>query len=92
MKVETRPGVRRRVQLGVGRVRRRGEHEGRGDVVVRVPLGPYVRLYAYVARGPVGVGDRVEVHARVQGRVVVNVAALGRGDYMGPLKRAKVVR
>lgn len=93
MRVETRPDIgRRRRVLGRVSLRRRGEHERRRDVVVRVPLGPYGRTYAYVAREPVGRGDFVEVEARVQGVVVVPVVGFGRQGYRGPLKRAKVIR
>lgn len=90
MKVQTRPDIRRRVTIKRGALRRRGEHESHGDVIVRVALG--ARLYAYVVRGPVGIGDRVAVHAALSGDVVRYVVALGRGSYMGPLKRGRVVR
>lgn len=92
MKVETRPSTRQRVKLGRVKLRRRGEHEGRSDVIVRVPLGRRGRTYAYVVRGPVSVGNSVEVEGAVQGVVVVPVVGFGRGRYLGPLKRGRVIR
>jgi hypothetical protein len=92
MKVETRPSTRPRRQQDTvpGRVARRAaQHEPERDVVVRVPLGDH--LYAYLCRGA-KVGDMVEVDSPITGTTATTVVALGRGGYMGPLKRARLIR
>lgn len=61
-----------------------------GDRVVRIPLGPRQRLYAYVCAGA-RLGSLVRVNAPISGRVTVTVVALGRGHYNGPLKRATLI-
>lgn len=85
-RTERRPLVRGRLRL-----ERRAAHRP-GDVVVQVELGMWGRRYAYVVRGPVGVGDVVEIHARLEGWTQQRVVALGRTSYGGPLKRGRVVR
>lgn len=85
--------IRRRGPLTRGRIRLRGEqHERAGDHVVRVPLGWFGRTYVYACRGPVRVGDVVQVHGAVSGDTQSVVVGFGRGGYDGPLKRARVVR
>lgn len=54
--------------------------------VVRVRIGR--RTYAYRATRPVGLGQVVRVHARVEGWIERPVVAFGRGSYSGPLKDA----
>lgn len=90
---ETRPHPRHRVKVGRGpRLRRGSDCSPQGDVVVRVALGWRGRTYAYVCRGPVMLGDFVEVYAAVAGcEVIEPVVGFGRDGYAGPLKRARKV-
>lgn len=68
-------------------------HGRRGDRVIRVRFPFSRKSYAFVAREPVGVGDDVEVFSAVQHEfVVTQVVGFGRRGYMGPLKRARVLR
>jgi hypothetical protein len=82
---ERRPLVRGHVRL------ERGCRKS-DDRIIRVPLGKYHRQYSYVVRGPVRLGDSVEVHTALSGWVIAEVVGFGRAGYDGPLKRGRVLR
>lgn len=89
----TRPHSPTRFRIGrAPRLRRGQDCSPARDVVVRVALGFYGRTYAYVCRGPVQLGDFVEVFAPVAGCDVIEpVVGFGRQGYAGPLRRARRV-
>jgi hypothetical protein len=90
-KPSTTPRPLRSVRTRVGRVLS-PRRQGHPSTVVRVSLSAYrSKLYAYRCDGTARVGDMVRVVTPLKGPMVVPVVALGRGGYMGPLKRAELI-
>lgn len=94
MRIETKPWTRRapnpfRRHDQTTRQRQRDAH-ARTDQIVRVQIK--WRLYAYVCRGPVRIGDRVVIDTPFSGTLTRRVMLMGPGDWSGPFKRARRVR